>query len=113
MTTGSALMILMINIKSIYTSTHLDFGLLKWGTFLAVFGAVIPPICFTTAMPKIGAGLSSILLTLELPAAIFCAHLILNEQVNFMQIIGIALMLGAIIFLNIAKAKRQKQIILH
>ncbi|WP_413998903.1 EamA family transporter [Flavobacterium sp. W1B] len=113
MTTGSALMILLINLKSITTSTHLDLGLLKWGTFLAVFGTVIPPICFTTGMPKIGTGLSSILLTLELPAAIFCAYIILNEQISFFQIIGIGLMLGAIIWLNIVKTKREKQITIH
>lgn len=107
MTTGSALVILLINLKSITASTHLDVGLLQWGTFLAIFGTVIPPICFTTGMPKIGAGLSSILLTLELPAAIFCAHIILGEQVSFIQTIGVSIMLGAIIFLNLSKIKRE------
>lgn len=109
MTTGAAMMILLINFPSITTSTHLDFGLLKWGTFLAIFGTVIPPICFTTGMPKIGASLSAILLTLELPAVVFCAHIILGEQVTFLQIIGIAIMIGAIIWLNLAKSKREKQ----
>jgi len=108
MTTGSALMILIINLKSITTSTHLDLGLLKWGTFLAIFGTVIPPICFTTGMPKIGAGLSSILLTLELPAAIFFAHIILKEQISFLQISGIAIMIGAIVFINLSKKPIQK-----
>ncbi|MCP2029509.1 drug/metabolite transporter (DMT)-like permease [Flavobacterium sp. HSC-32F16] len=110
MTSGSAMIIFLINFESITTSTHLDFGLLQWGTFLAVFGTVIPPICFTVGMPKIGAGLSSVLLTLELPAAVFCAHIILGEKVTFMQIIGIAIMLGAIIYLNISKGKKEKAI---
>ena len=109
MTTGAAMMILLINFPSITTSTHLDFGLLKWGGFLAIFGTVIPPICFTTGMPKIGASLSAILLTLELPAVVFCAHIILGEQVTILQIIGIAIMIGAIIWLNLAKSKREKQ----
>lgn len=107
MTTGSAMMILLINFKSITTSTHFDLGLLKWGTFLAVFGTVIPPVCFTIGMPKIGAGLSSILLTLELPAVVFCAHIILGEQITFLQIIGITIMIGAIIWLNLVKQKKQ------
>lgn len=110
MTSGSAVIIFLINFESITTSTHLDFGLLQWGTFLAIFGTVIPPICFTVGMPKIGAGLSSVLLTLELPAAVFCAHIILGEKVTFMQIVGIAIMLGAIIYLNISKARKEKAI---
>ncbi|MCD9577046.1 EamA family transporter [Flavobacterium soyae] len=110
MTSGSAMIIFFINFESITTSTHLDFGLLQWGTFLAVFGTVIPPVCFTVGMPKIGAGLSSVLLTLELPAAVFCAYIILGEKVSFMQIIGIAIMLGAIMYLNISKAKKEKAI---
>jgi drug/metabolite transporter (DMT)-like permease len=102
-------MILLINLKSISTSTRLDVGLLQWGTFLAIFGTVIPPICFTTGMPKIGAGLSAILLTMELPAAIFCAHIILGEQVTFLQAIGVLIMLCTIIYLNLAKAKNKKK----
>lgn len=110
MTSGSAMIIFLINCEAITTSTHLDFGLLQWGTFLAIFGTVIPPICFTVGMPKIGAGLSSVLLTLELPAAVFCAHIILGEKVTFLQIIGIAIMLGSIVYLNISKAKKERVI---
>jgi len=108
MTSGSAMIIFLINCEAITTSTHLDFRLLQWGTFLAIFGTVIPPICFTVGMPKIGAGLSSVLLTLELPAAVFCAHIILGEKVTLLQIIGIAIMLGSIVYLNISKAKKEK-----
>lgn len=105
MTTGSAMMIFLINAKSIVTSKHLDFGLLKWGLMLAFFGTIIPPLCFSKGMPKIGAGLSSILLTLELPCVILCAYLILGEQVSFLQIMGICIMLTAIIILNLSKQK--------
>lgn len=105
MTTGSAFMIFLINFKSILTSNNLDFVLVEWGVFLAVFGTVIPPICFTIGMPKIGAGLSSTLLTLELPAAIFSANIILGEHICFLQIIGIIVMLGSIIYINLLKTK--------
>ncbi|MDQ6527714.1 DMT family transporter [Flavobacterium sp. LHD-85] len=108
MTSGSAMIIFLINCEAITTSTHLDFGLLQWGTFLAIFGTVIPPICFTVGMPKIGSSLSSVLLTLELPAAVFCAHIILGEKVTFLQIVGIAIMLGSIVYLNVSKAKKEK-----
>lgn len=111
MTIGSAIMILLINIKSITTSNHLDFGLLQWGIFLAVFGTIVPPICFTWGMPKIGAGLSAILLTLELPAAVICAHVILGEKVTSIQILGVIIILLSIIIINLVKMKNNNKII--
>lgn len=111
MISGSATTIFLMNMKSIVTSPHLDFGLLLWGLFLAVFGTVIPPVCFSVGMPKIGTGLSSILLTLELPVAVFCAHFILNEQLSLLQISGIVVMLAAIILLNLFKAKKRVEAI--
>lgn len=109
MMTGSATVILLINFKPIINSTHIDIELLQWGGFLAIFGTVIPPVCFNTGMPKIGPGLSAILLTLELPAVVLCAHLILGEPVALLQILGIGIMIGAIIYLNLAKTKVDKQ----
>ena len=53
--------------------------------------------------------MSSVLLTLELPAVVFCAHIILGEQISFLQIIGIAIMIGAIIWLNLAKNNKVKK----
>jgi drug/metabolite transporter (DMT)-like permease len=103
MTTGSAIMILAINFPSIIVSAHFDLGLLKWGTFLALFGTIIPPLCFTFGMPKIGPGLSAILLTMELPAVVICAYLILGEKVTLPQILGILIMILAIVYLNLAK----------
>jgi len=105
MTSGSALMILMINLPSITSNSHFDIGLLKWGSLLAIFGTVIPPICFTIGMPKIGPSLSGILLTLELPAVVLCAHLILKEPITGLQLSGIGVMITAIIYLNLATAK--------
>lgn len=105
MTTGSAMIIAVINIKSLVSSVNIDPGLFKWGSFLALFGTVIPPICFNAGMPKIGPGLSSILLTLELPAAIVCAHIILGENISVSQIFGVLIILLAIGYLNIYKTK--------
>jgi drug/metabolite transporter (DMT)-like permease len=106
-TTGSAIIIAVINLKSLTSSIHIDLGLFQWGSFLAIFGTVIPPICFNAGMPKIGPGLSSILLTLELPAAIFCAHLILSEEISVSQVFGIVVILVSIACLNIYKTKIQ------
>ncbi|WP_165569130.1 EamA family transporter [Chryseobacterium piperi] len=105
MTTGSAFIIFAMNYKALSTSINFNFGLIQWGIFLAIFGTIIPPICFTVGMPKIGAGLSSTLLTLELPAAIFSAHVILGEKIYLIQIIGILMMIGAIVCINFLKKK--------
>ncbi|UUC47085.1 EamA family transporter [Flavobacterium cerinum] len=110
MMSGSAMIIFVINLQSITTSNHLDFGLLQWGLFLAVFGTVIPPVCFSIGMPKIGAGLSSILLTLELPVAVFCAHILLCENITFVQLFGIIVMLSAITYLNLVNFRKSKTI---
>lgn len=113
MMTGSTLIVFLINIKTIATGFHLDMGLLKFGIFLAVFGTIIPPICFTIGMPKIGPGLSAILLTLELPAVIFCAYIILGEKITAIQILGIMIMIGAIVYQNLAKLKKEKSMEEH
>ncbi|NAW52108.1 hypothetical protein GNY06_12245 [Elizabethkingia argentiflava] len=97
--TGPDNILLLINLKSITTSTHP----VEWGGFLTFFGTIIPPICFTIVIPKIGTGLSSILLALELPATVFCTHIMLGEHVTITQITGIGVMLGTIICLNIHK----------
>lgn len=108
MTTGSTLAIFLINCNSLYYSTHIDGGLFRWGLFLAIFGTVIPPICFSIGMPKLGPGLSAILLTLELPAAILCAFFVLNEQISFTQLIGIALLFVALIYINLSSDSTHK-----
>lgn len=110
MMSGSAMIIFLINLQSITTSSHLDFGLLQWGLFLAIFGTVIPPVCFSIGMPKIGSGLSSILLTLELPVAVFCAHILLGENITFVQTLGIIVMLSAITYLNLVNFRKAKTI---
>lgn len=99
MTTGSTIIIFLINIESLH-NIHVGGGLLQWGLFLAIFGTVIPPLCFSIGMPKLGPGLSAILLTLELPAAVLCAFIVLNEQISFTQLIGIALLFVALIYIN-------------
>ncbi|KOS08342.1 hypothetical protein AM493_12460 [Flavobacterium akiainvivens] len=106
MMSGSAAMIFAINCNTLASPAAFDMGLLQWGAFLAVFGTVIPPVLFSIGMPKIGGGLSAILITLELPVAIFCAHIILNEQITLLQMGGIAIMLAAIVLLNVAKMRK-------
>lgn len=74
---------------------------LKWGIILAFFGTIIPPFLFNLGFPLTGVGLGSIVSALELPVSVLMAYLILNEKVNALQWLGIALIIFAVILMNI------------
>lgn len=102
---SSATVIFMLNAETILFYSNFDMGLIKWILFLALFGTIIPPLVFSTGIPKIGVGYSSILMTAELPVAVICSQMILKEQVNLLQWAGIILILLSIIWLNLKKQK--------
>jgi drug/metabolite transporter (DMT)-like permease len=79
-----------------------SFGIfLSWGLPIALFGTIFPPILFTKGMPLTGIGLGAIFTSLEIPVSIVFAHLLLNEQVVFIQWIGVCLIFMAIVLKNI------------
>lgn len=71
---------------------HLD-GLWKYSLAMAFFGAIFPIVLFAIGTPKIDAGLATIVGSVELPAAIVAAMLILGEKISSAQTIGITLIL--------------------
>ncbi len=75
----------------------LSQGLLNYGLPLALFGAVIPPLLYAIAVPKVGSGLSSILSAVELPAAVLIASIFLKEQVTIIQWLGVLIIILGII----------------
>jgi drug/metabolite transporter (DMT)-like permease len=82
----------------------------KWGIILAVFGTVLPPLMFTKGMPITGSGLGSIIASVEIPVSVLMAHFLLHEAVNAWQWTGIALILAAIVLMNLRfSAKRHKE----
>jgi drug/metabolite transporter (DMT)-like permease len=107
--TGSTVGILAVNVQSLTAHPHFNTGLVKWALFLSVFGTIIPPVLFAKGIPKIGAGISAIIMTAELPVAIICAHIILGEQIGWLQWLGITLMLLAIVWMNLRKTDALKQ----
>lgn len=98
--TGSALGIFIVNAHLLLGSIHFDAGLLKWTVFLSFFGTIVPPVLFAKGIPRIGAGISAIIMTAELPVAIICSHLVLHEQITALQWLGVTVMLVAIAMLN-------------
>lgn len=93
---------------SLYTQTtpfNLDI-FCKWGIVLAVFGTIIPPMLMNAGFPHTGIGLGSIVSSLELPVSVTMAFFILNETVIPTQWLGIALIILAIIIMNVNFRKK-------
>jgi len=76
-----------------------------YGFILALFGTIIPPILFNLGFPNTGLGLGSIISSLELPVSVTMAFVLLGEQVLFIQWTGIALILFAIVLMNLPSKK--------
>ena len=99
MLTGGAIVVFFF---AIFTqTTPFDFHIfLKWGIILSLFGTIIPPMLLNAGFPLTGIGLGSIVSALELPVSVLMAYFLLNEQVVFVQWIGIILIILAIILMN-------------
>ncbi|MCW3161153.1 EamA family transporter [Chryseobacterium oryctis] len=79
----------------------------KYGLVLSLFGTIIPPILFNIGFPNAGLGLGSIVSSLELPVSVMMAFVLLGEKVVFIQWIGIALILFAIVLMNLPSKKEE------
>ncbi|KOS06306.1 permease [Flavobacterium akiainvivens] len=85
---------------------HFDFSILiSWGLPLALFGTILPPLLMNAGFPKISLGLGTIVSSLELPVSVTMAWLVLNETVGATQWLGIGLILGAIVLMNVSGKK--------
>lgn len=80
---------------------------MKWGVLLSLFGTIIPPMLLNAGFPLTGIGLGSIVSALELPVSVLMAYFLLNEQVVFVQWLGIILIILAIVLMNINFKKQQ------
>jgi drug/metabolite transporter (DMT)-like permease len=103
---GSALTILMINIRPIISDNHFGYEFLLFAIFIAILGTTIPTALFAIGIPKIGAGVSAILMTIELPVAMLCESIILDERINRLQTVGLLIMVTAISIMNYQKSRR-------
>lgn len=78
----------------------------RFGLFLAVFGTILPPIMFNLGFPRTGLGLGSIVSSLELPVSVTMAFVLLSETVLPIQWMGIAMILAAIVYMNVGSKVR-------
>ncbi|WP_333851871.1 EamA family transporter [Epilithonimonas sp.] len=80
-----------------------------YGFILALFGTIIPPILFNLGFPNAGLGLGSIISSLELPVSVTMAFMLLNEEVILIQWLGIALILFAIVLMNLPSKNQNEE----
>lgn len=106
--TGSAVAIFIVSGRTIVAHNHFGNEFLFWAMFFAVVGTTIPTALFSAGISRVGAGVSSILMTVELPVAVICAGIVLNERISPLQVGGIIIMLAAIIAMNYYKSKQNR-----
>lgn len=80
-----------------------------WGLFLAFFGTILPPLLFTSGMPLTGISLGTIVASIELPVSVMFAFILLKEPVNVTQWLGIALIIFAIVLMNVKNIIQSRQ----
>lgn len=100
MTTGAALLILIVFPPVFLLNGTLMDGLFIYSIVAGLCASVIPPIFFNVGMPKIGSGLGTILSASELPMAVLMSALVLNEVVTGSQWIGVIIILCGIAYPN-------------
>jgi drug/metabolite transporter (DMT)-like permease len=81
----------------------------SWGLAVSLFGTILPPLLFTRGMPLAGMGLGAILVSIEIPVSVITANMLLDERVVMGQWIGVVLILGAVVLINMPKRKFLKQ----
>ena len=74
----------------------------KWGLLTACFSMILPLACYSLFMPKLALGVGPVLSSLELPASIITAFILLNEKVDFQQIFGVIIIIVAVMLSNLA-----------
>ncbi len=84
-----------------------DFTIfIKYGVILSLFGTILPPILFNSGFPKAGLGLGSIISSVELPVSVTMAFFLLDEKVEGIQWFGIAMILFAIVLMNLPSKRK-------
>lgn len=82
--------------------TDFNFGIFtSWGIVLGLFGSILPPVLYSSGMPKTGLGVGAVLTSAEIPVSVSMAAIVLDENVDLLQWAGVMLIITAIILLNL------------
>lgn len=92
MSTASLAIVTLLHFPSAFAWG--DGGMIiGWGLLLGLLNTAVPFICFNAGIPKLGGGLAALLGSMELPAAVMTAFLLLGEPLTWWQAAGVALIL--------------------
>ncbi|GHO43867.1 EamA family transporter [Ktedonospora formicarum] len=95
--TGALIVTLFIFPPHFLVNGSLTRGLWFWALLLGCFGVIIPPFLFARGVPIIGAGLTTILGSIELPVVILMSTFVLREDIELLQWLGVLLILAGIL----------------
>ncbi|CAM3198859.1 EamA family transporter [Lactiplantibacillus plajomi] len=81
----------------------------KWGVLIAIFSMVFPLVAYSIFMPYLELGIGPILSSLELPASIVIAFGLLGETVDWVQILGVLIIIAAVIMPNVLGMRQPRR----
>lgn len=77
-----------------------------WGVLIALFSMVFPLVMYSLFMPYLELGIGPILSSLELPASIVVAFVLLDETIDWVQMVGVVIIITAVILPNVLNMRR-------
>lgn len=79
-----------------------------WGVLIALFSMVFPLVMYSLFMPYLELGIGPILSSLELPASIVVAFVLLGETVDWVQMVGVVVIITAVVLPNVLNRRRAR-----
>jgi len=110
MTTSATLFVCLVFPPTYLIDGTLQAGLWKYALILGFFGVVIPVICFSVGIPKVGTGLGTILGAVELPTAVIASITLVHEVVSPLRWFGIVCILLGIFIPQILEVRKEKRL---
>lgn len=96
--TGVMLITVFVYPPHFFTNGALGRGLGGYGLALALVAVVLPTLLLAKGAPQVGAGMSSILMSSELPVTIIVAGIVLRETISILQWMGVLMILVGLCF---------------
>ena len=95
--TGAALAGLLLGLLVHELSLRISLGALGWLVLLAVVSQTLGWLCITSALPRLPAALSSLLLLLQPAGALVLAAVVLSQRPSVVQLLGAAVVCGGVL----------------
>lgn len=93
MVTGSLALVFAIFPPRFLGDGSLQQGLWLWGGLLGAFGILLPFYCYAKGVPVVGAGMTGLLGSIELPVVLVVSHYFLQEALTASQLLGVVIIL--------------------